>query len=110
MSHLFSSICTVKARIEYKNAILIYKCLNGTAPKYLSSLIVRYQPSRRLRSGSKNLLSVKSSKSKLGSRAFSVNAPAIWNSLPDALRDISTITRFKSSLKTYLFRKYFGEV
>lgn len=100
----------VNARIKYKTAVLTYKCLNGTSPKYLSDLTVQYQPSRTLRSGNKNLLKVNTSKCKLGSRAFSVNSPIVWNSLPNELRNKKTITSFKTSLKTYLFRSHFGIV
>ena len=32
--------CLVNARIEYKIALIIYKCLNGNVPKYLRHLLV----------------------------------------------------------------------
>ena len=45
--------------------------------------------------------------SSYGRRAFSVAGPAIWNWLPDSLRD-PAISRdsFKRSLKTFLFSAY----
>ena len=38
----------VPQRIEYKIALLTYKCLNNAAPEYLCELIQLYKPSRQL--------------------------------------------------------------
>ena len=46
----------VKSRIKYKILLLTYQCLQGTAPTYLQDLIVKYTPSRNLRSRHKSLL------------------------------------------------------
>jgi len=43
-------------------------------------------------------------RSTLGSRAFSVARPTIWNSLPDHLRDPAVDSeQFRRDLKAYLF-------
>ena len=47
----------VKARIDYKVALLCFKCLNNNAPAYIKDLIVPYTPARMLRSSSTNSLS-----------------------------------------------------
>ncbi|KAK2553019.1 hypothetical protein P5673_025739 [Acropora cervicornis] len=39
-----------------------------------------------------------------GDRAFSSAAPKLWNSPPDHIKSKHTITYFKSSLKTFLFK------
>jgi len=38
-----------------------------------------------------------------GSRAFSVAAPTVWNSLPDNVVNSDTLAMFKKRLKTHLF-------
>ena len=38
-----------------------------------------------------------------GDRAFAKAAPELWNSLPQSLRDITSLDQFKSRLKTFLF-------
>ena len=48
----------VKMRILFKILLLTYRCVHGTAPVYLSELIVPYRQNRSLRSSSKFLLSV----------------------------------------------------
>ena len=40
----------VQFRIDFKIALLTFKCLNGLAPSYLSDLIELYKPTRSLRS------------------------------------------------------------
>jgi len=42
-----------------------------------------------------------------GHRAFSVAAPAVWNSLPTEFRDLSVgFDIFRRTLKTILFARY----
>ena len=46
-------------------------------------------------------------RSTLGRRAFSVAGPAVWNLLPDQLRDSDcTESAFRQSLKTFFFNQY----
>ncbi len=95
----------VTHRIIFKVALLTYKAQHGLAPLYLSELLTPYTPSRSLRSGNKNLLTVPSYKLKsYGGRSFTCVAPMIWNDLPDNLRSATSLTAFKSGLKTYLFQ------
>lgn len=98
----------VRARIDYKLASLCYKCLHcDTMPPYLADLITSYVPQRSLRSQSALLLTVPSvSLKSFGERSFAFTGPKTWNSLPLEIRKSTTLTTFKSKLKTYLFRKY----
>ena len=47
-------------------------------------------------------------RSTLGDRAFPVAASRAWNSLPPAIRTVSSCTSFGQQLKTHLFRLSFG--
>uniref|UniRef100_A0A8P4KLV1 Reverse transcriptase domain-containing protein n=1 Tax=Dicentrarchus labrax TaxID=13489 RepID=A0A8P4KLV1_DICLA len=99
----------VKCRIEFKILLLTYKALHGQAPSYLKELIVPYYPSRTLRSLNAGLLVVPIvSKSRTGARAFSYQAPLLWNQLPVVVREADTLTTFKSRLKTFLFDKAYS--
>ena len=98
----------VKARIEYKIAIICFQCLHSdTVPSYLSDLVSVYQPARALRSQDSFLLHVPRFNLKsFGARSFSVCGPVIWNSLPLTIRLNNSLCAFKTSLKTHLFQKY----
>ena len=95
----------VEKRIIFKILLMTYKALNGLAPSYLITLITPYHPTRKLWSASRSTLQVPCVKtSTYGDRAFSSAAPKLWNSLPDHIKSKHTLTSFKSSLKTFLFK------
>jgi len=100
----------VRQRIEFKTAMLVYKCLHGLAPSYLSEFCrpVSSLPGRRqLRSGSTGILHVPRTKTSIGSRSFAVAGPVTWNSLPAELRTFElSVASFAKRLKTYLFNSY----
>ena len=99
----------VKSRIEFKILLLTYKAVNGQAPSYLKELIVPYYPTRTLRSQNAGLLEVpRVSKSRMGARAFSYQAPLLWNQIPVSVRGADTLSTFKSRLKTFLFDKAYS--
>ncbi len=94
----------IKFRFSYKLLLLTYKALNG----YITSLLLRYNPTRSLRSQNSGLLVVpRIAKSTKGGRTFSYLAPKLWNSLPDNVRGSDTLSLFKSRLKTHLFSQAF---
>ena len=70
--------------IEFKLAVLVFRCLHGTAPPYLANGLCRVadiDTRRRLRSASTSAVVTPSSRrSTIGDRAFFVAAPRVWNS------------------------------
>ena len=59
---------------------------------------------RQLRSFNSNLLFVPSVKTNVGTRAFSIAAPTLWNSLPVNVKSVGNITTFCCKIKTHLFK------
>ncbi|XP_054864080.1 uncharacterized protein LOC129348233 [Amphiprion ocellaris] len=99
----------VRFRIDFKVLLLVFKCLNGLAPSYLSDLLLTYRPSRILRSSGSGLLSIPQARTKThGEAAFSHYGPRLWNSLPENLRTAETVDIFKRRLKTHLFNQAFN--
>ncbi len=98
----------VESRIKFKILLLTYKCINHTAPEYLSSTISLRQSTRFTRQSATITLNVPRSKLvTYGDRSFSVAAPILFNSLPPSIRACPTLTQFKASVKTYLFNMHF---
>ena len=94
----------VPERIQYKIAVLSYKVLHDTAPRYLGPLtLVADIPGRRaLRCACTDRLEVPYFKlSTIGGRAFPVAASQIWNSLPDTVISAPTLRSFQHQLKTF---------
>ena len=44
-----------------------------------------------------------------GERSFAFAAPKLWNSIPEHIKSASSLTTFKTALKTYLFRRHFRD-
>ena len=93
----------IKHRIKFKIASLTYKLLHSQTPSYLASTLHKHNPVRDLRSGNLDLLHQPSVSSAIGSRAFHVAAPTIWNNIPIHIRHSQSITSFCRHLKTYYF-------
>ena len=93
----------VSQRIMFIVATITFKVLNSSEPKYLRELLNRYEPVRSLRSCDHNLLTVPRCRTVIASRAFSVAAPSLWNSLPNNIKNSGSIAIFKKNLKTHLF-------
>jgi len=99
----------VPQRVTYKLCLLVFKCLHGLAPRYLAQLCVPVADvttRRKLRSATRGLLDFPRYNMKnYGRRAFSYAGPHAWNSLPEHLRQTTSIDLFKRSLKTFLFEQ-----
>ena len=96
----------VEQRIVFKVCLLVYKCIHGLVPEYLSDMIIRRQPkARKVRLDDDLTLVEKRHDTKYltTQKAFSVCGPKIWNKLPKSLREASSLETFKQMLKTHLF-------
>ena len=100
-----------KQRIDFKVAVLVYKCLHGSAPHYLASELCRsadVQARSRLRSASTSQLVVRQTRrTTLGDRSFLVSKLRLWNTLPQPVTSAFSLQIFKSRLKTHLFSSSF---
>ena len=102
----------VKARIEYKLLLLVFKTLIYNEPKYLrkylktfrleTNIVVRHESDiHRLFEPRTNC--------KLGERAFKYAAPRLYNKLPFEMRNIRDVKKFKTKLKTLLFSRSYDQ-
>ena len=94
----------IKFRIQFKLLLLVYKALNGRAPKNIKELLVPYKPRPHLRSEAKGLLDEPRTRLKFGDCPFSISAPRLWNTLPQHLKDSTSCQAFKKCLIAHLFR------
>jgi len=96
-------------RIQFKLGLLMHMAHNGQSPMYISDALtpVSRVPSRgRLRSADTTDYLVPRTRSKFGERAFCVSGPLVWNSLPESLRTVDSVTTFRRRLKTHFFNIY----
>jgi hypothetical protein len=101
----------IRQRIAFKLAVLVYKCLHGLAPSYLSDDCVLGSsfPSRSaLRSSSRRELVWSGKASGPRMRTFGASGPTVWNALPTELHEQElSIDNFRRKLKAHLYKSYF---
>ena len=97
----------VSQRVVFKTALMVWKCVHGVAPAYLSDLCVLATANscrHHLRSAATGTLLVPRAWTATGQRSFTVNGPTTWNVLPPAPRSLNlSESAFKRALKTHLF-------
>jgi hypothetical protein len=99
-------------RIEYKLAVLVYRCLHGLAPSYLAEGLLRVadvHSRRHLRSASTSALIVPTTRLTVGDRAFFVAAARTWNGLPPDVTLAPSLSSFRRQLKTVLYNRSYSD-
>jgi len=99
----------VPERIDFRLAVLVYRCMNGTALGSELQRVADIESRRRLRTASSPSLHVPWSLHRtIGDRAFPVAAAKVWNALPPSITSLPSLGTFKCALKTELFRRSYG--
>jgi len=101
----------VPERVTFKLGLMTNRCLHGQAPRYLADHVtpaIEVASRHLLRSANRHRLVVPRCRlNTYGRQAFPVADPAVWNSLPDELRDPACdVDSFKQFFKTILFSSY----
>jgi len=93
----FSQATSTRAQIKFKLAVIVYRALHVSVPRYLSYQLcyVADLPTRtrsRLRSSTSRLLDVRPSRLvTVGDRSFFTAGPRLWNSLPEDTQSASSL-------------------
>jgi hypothetical protein len=98
----------VEYQIQFKIALLIFKCLNNMAQEYLKNVIsLKIDTRKSLRVDNDYFLLHQPPEPRCSHTrsSFSYSAPKDWNELPYGLRTMTSLEAFKTALKTKLFRK-----
>ena len=99
----------IRARIEFKILLLIFKAIKHGEPSYLSDLLTPYVPQSNisLRSSGRLYEPIISTLAS-SERCFEYHAPRLYNILPDDIKSLNSVETFKKNLKTYIFRKAYN--
>ena len=92
--------CTMKTKRMRALATEIFKTLNNINPLYMKHIF--YQSTLRRSERLKYNLEVpKLNLIKYGRKSLRVLGPSLWNSLPNDVKSLQTLTQFKSFIKTW---------
>ena len=97
----------IRYRIKFKICSLTYQALTSGQPSYFLEMLKPSRKTRKLRSCDLDQLNVPRVRTSVGSRAFSVAAPRLWNELPLEIRQSKTSDVFRKKLKTLYFGQAF---
>ena len=97
----------VRYRIKFKLCSLTYQALNSVQPVYIRNMLQPSRKVRTLRSSNLDQLNAPRVRTALGSRAFPVAAPRLWNKLPLEIRSAKTQISFCKKLKTFFLVRLF---
>lgn len=89
----------LKERRQLHSLSLLFKILNSSTPRYLSS---RFQRLSVARANDLGLLRIPQHRTSAYSSSFSVALPRVWNSLPREIRDCRTYSMFHSKVRKML--------
>ena len=97
----------IKARIIYKICVLTYIALTSGKPAYLADKLHRFETAGVLVRHSHETLRLAEPRANkhIGTRSFAHSAPRLFNNLPQKLKKINDLGKFKRSLKTHLFER-----
>ena len=94
----------LKDRRAYFTAVLMYKTVNLGQPTYLAALFQKCQARTSARTASREL-TVPSSRTDTGLNSFTSHGTRIWNSIPRNIKYLSSISKFKTAIRTHLLHR-----
>ena len=95
----------IRHHIIFKICTITYQALSSRQPAYLHSLLTPARKARQLRSSTSHLFFIPRIKTNIGTRAFLIAAPTLWNSSPVSVKSCEDTSTFRRHLKpTYLTR------
>ena len=96
----------VKDQLYYRQAIMVFKCMTGQAPEYLTSqFITRKQVSEQTTQSSQNL-NIPLFRTASGQRTFHYRTVKLWNNLESFLKLSPSVEIFKRSLRSQLLDNF----
>ena len=91
--------------LEYRDAIQIYKCMNGLSPSYLSGKFYQRASIHHHSTRNINDLVIPKFQTSTGQRSFHYHAVKLWNNLDNSIKSIKDIKKFKLKLKRQLLNQ-----
>ena len=98
---------SVTSQLYLRDAVVVFKCMAGSAPTYLSSIFETRGEVSCPTTRNSQPLHIPAYKSKSGQRAFFSRVVSLWNSLDNSLKLCNSSRNFKHKLTAKLFAAQF---
>ena len=105
---LIRQLCwlTVKERRDFLTAVLMFKCINNTAPNYLCDMFTYVSDVHNVNTRNTNNgnLYVPQPSTSYYTKSLSVNGAKLWNSLPLDIKNVHNVNIFIMKYKEFLLQ------
>jgi hypothetical protein len=103
-------ILNIRQRRDYFMSVLMYKCIHGEAPTYLSNEItMEIEIANRVtRNVNENNVYMPDVNLNITKSSFSYCGPLIWNSLTDDLKECTSLNIFKKKAFSFWYNKAYS--
>lgn len=88
-------------RRQYFTAVLLYKIINFRSPSYLYDMFQKRELSRPARGATRDL-NIPRMHTDFGQQSFKAQGVRLWNSLPECIKYLPSLSRFKYALREHL--------
>ena len=88
--------------LRLRDAVLTFKCIKGLAPPYLCDRFITRMRVHDRNTRNNNELEIPLCTSAAGERSSVYRAVALWNQLPDHIKNKEHVENFKTALKRFL--------
>ena len=92
----------IKEHLQYRDAVLMYKCMYNQAPSYLSQMFTKRNQIHDRETRNQNELDLPKYRTATGQRTFKYRGTKIWNALDEELKSTANLKHFKFKLKARL--------
>ena len=100
----------IKENLYFCDAVLVFKCMTGQAPRYLSNQSTTRVGVTGRTTQSSQLLNIPLYKTNASQRTFYYRIVNIWNNLDNGLKTSKSITSFKFCLKNKLITDFLNSL
>ena len=98
------NVLSVRQRIVYFTCVLVFKCLEGNAPSYLTNnfYAMNQVHDYQTRAAANQVLQTPIFRSGNGQRSFNMRGVRLWNTLPTHIKNSTSLPIFKRLLITFI--------
>ena len=95
---------SISQRINYFLCVLVFNCIHGNAPRYLSDSIdmASHMHDRNTRLNMSSNVNVPLGRTHYMRSSFIYRGAVVWNALPNAVKDSGSLSAFRINLKRHI--------
>ncbi len=96
---------SLQQRRDFHKCILVYKCRMGLAPQYLFDMFIANNSNHSYNTTNATQLRATITKTAYFYRSFTVSGLNLWNSLPNHIKECTSLSSLKWSLYNHMVTK-----